>query len=157
VPAKFKDCYLVFMLNEFTGGSVIIFTDTVRATARIAFLLRALGFPAVPLHGQMTQPKRLGALNKFKSGARKILVATDVASRFVAFPLFFLEVFLFFSEMANCVRIDGCWQRSRYSQRGLRYQLRYSDAFERLHSSGWANSACWSYRHFSYDRNAIRR
>jgi superfamily II DNA/RNA helicase len=29
-------------------------------------MLRNLGFGAVPIHGQMSQPKRLGALNKFK-------------------------------------------------------------------------------------------
>ena len=29
----------------------------------------------------MSQPKRLGSLNKFKSGERSILIATDVASR----------------------------------------------------------------------------
>jgi Lhr-like helicase len=34
----------------------------------------------------MTQPKRLGALNKFKSGQRNILVATDVASRGLDIP-----------------------------------------------------------------------
>ena len=44
-------------------------------------MLRNLGFPAVCLHGQMPQTKRLGALNKFKSGVRNILIATDVASR----------------------------------------------------------------------------
>lgn len=46
-------------------------------------MLRSLGFPAVPLHGQLSQSQRLGALGKFKSGDRKLLVATDVASRFV--------------------------------------------------------------------------
>jgi ATP-dependent RNA helicase DDX47/RRP3 len=46
-------------------------------------MLRSLGFPAVPLHGQLSQSQRLGALGKFKSGSRKLLVATDVASRFV--------------------------------------------------------------------------
>ena len=34
----------------------------------------------------MSQPKRLGALNKFKSGERNILVATDVASRGLDIP-----------------------------------------------------------------------
>jgi hypothetical protein len=37
-------------------------------------MLRGLGFGAVPIHGQMSQPKRLGALNKFKAGERSILV-----------------------------------------------------------------------------------
>jgi ATP-dependent RNA helicase DDX47/RRP3 len=40
----------------------------------------------VCLHGQLSQPKRLGALNKFKSGQRNILVATDVASRGLDIP-----------------------------------------------------------------------
>lgn len=49
-------------------------------------MLRNLGFGGVPIHGQMSQPKRLGALNKFKSGERSILVATDVASRGLDIP-----------------------------------------------------------------------
>lgn len=53
-----------------------IFTRTCDSTRKIALMLRALGFGAVPIHGQMSQPKRLGALNKFKSGERNILVAT---------------------------------------------------------------------------------
>jgi ATP-dependent RNA helicase DDX47/RRP3 len=44
-------------------------------------MLRTLGFSAVPLHGQLSQSQRLGALGKFKSGSRSILVATDIASR----------------------------------------------------------------------------
>jgi len=43
-------------------------------------------FSAIPLHGAMTQPNRLGALNKFKSGSRNILLATDVASRGLDIP-----------------------------------------------------------------------
>lgn len=34
----------------------------------------------------MKQPKRLGALTKFSSGARNILLATDVASRGLDIP-----------------------------------------------------------------------
>jgi ATP-dependent RNA helicase DDX47/RRP3 len=45
-----------------------------------------LGFPAICLHGQMSQPKRLGALNKFTSGQRSILICTDVASRGLDIP-----------------------------------------------------------------------
>lgn len=63
-----------------------IFTRTCDSTRRIALMLRNLGFGAVPIHGHMSQPKRLGALNKFKSGERNILVATDVASRGLDIP-----------------------------------------------------------------------
>jgi ATP-dependent RNA helicase DDX47/RRP3 len=86
IPAKWKDCYLAYVLDEFKGQSGIIFVATCNNALRITLLLRTLGFSAVCLHGQMTQPKRLGALNKFKSGQRNILVATDVASRGLDIP-----------------------------------------------------------------------
>ena len=68
-------------MNEFASKSVIIFTRTVNETQRIAILLRALGFGAIPLHGQLSQSSRLGALGKFRAKSRDILVATDVAAR----------------------------------------------------------------------------
>jgi ATP-dependent RNA helicase DDX47/RRP3 len=91
-----KDVNLVYLANSLASNSVIIFTrtvhdaqryvvgvkvDTALKQTRLSMILRTLGFPAVPLHGQLSQSARLGALAKFKSGGRKILVATDVASR----------------------------------------------------------------------------
>ncbi|EGR52399.1 uncharacterized protein TRIREDRAFT_74162 [Trichoderma reesei QM6a] len=86
VPHKRKDTYLIYLVNEFAGKSIIIFTRTVFETQRIAILLRTLGFGAIPLHGQLSQSSRLGALNKFKGGSREILVATDVAARGLDIP-----------------------------------------------------------------------
>lgn len=86
LPSKFKDVYLVYILNELAGNSFIIFCSTCANTQRVSFMLRNLGFTAIPLHGQMTQAKRLGSLNKFKSKARSILIATDVASRGLDIP-----------------------------------------------------------------------
>lgn len=82
IPHKHKDTYLVYLMAvEFTGRSAVIFTRTVNETQRLAILLRTLGLGAIPLHGQLSQSNRLGALNKFKAGNRNILVATDVAAR----------------------------------------------------------------------------
>ncbi|CAN8002654.1 unnamed protein product [Ixodes hexagonus] len=86
IPAKFKDVYLVHLLNELAGNSFMVFCSTCSNTQRTALLLRNLGFTAIPLHGQMGQAKRLGALNKFKSKNRSILIATDVASRGLDIP-----------------------------------------------------------------------
>jgi len=86
VPHKFKDLYLIHLLNDNIGHATILFTRTVNETQRIAILLRTLGFQALPLHGQLSQSNRLGALNKFKSKARDILVATDVAARGLDIP-----------------------------------------------------------------------
>ena len=86
IPAKYKDCYLAFILNEFSGKTIIIFVSTCSTAQRLTLMLRNLGFKAVCLHGQMTQEKRLGALNKFREGSRNILIATDVASRGLDIP-----------------------------------------------------------------------
>ena len=86
VPEKHKDVYLIWLLNELAGRSMIIFTRTVHETQRIAILLRLLGFSAIPLHGKLHQYARLGALGKFRSKSRDILVATDVAARGLDIP-----------------------------------------------------------------------
>lgn len=86
IPLVNKDTYLVYLMDEFNGQSAIVFTRTVNETQRIAILLRSLGFGAIPLHGQLSQSSRLGALNKFRAGSRKILVATDVAARGLDIP-----------------------------------------------------------------------
>ena len=86
IPAKWKDCYLAYLIDEFKGQTFIIFVATCNNALRVTLLLRNLGFKAVCLHGKLSQPKRLGALNKFKAGQRNILVATDVASRGLDIP-----------------------------------------------------------------------
>jgi ATP-dependent RNA helicase DDX47/RRP3 len=58
IPHKYKDIYLISLLHSFAGQTGIIFTRTVNEAARIAFLLRALGRSAIPLHGQMNQSAR---------------------------------------------------------------------------------------------------
>lgn len=83
LPAKYKDCYLTYLVNEYAGQSMLVFGATCNNVQRLALMLRNLGFPAICLHGQMTQPKRLGALHKFTSGSRSILICTDVAARYV--------------------------------------------------------------------------
>ncbi|TFK54962.1 DEAD-domain-containing protein [Heliocybe sulcata] len=86
VPLSQKDVHLIYLVNSLAQNSIMIFTGTVQNTMRLSIMLRTLGFPAVPLHGQLSQSSRLGALGKFKSGGRNVLVATDVASRGLDIP-----------------------------------------------------------------------
>ncbi len=93
VPQKYKDCNLVYLLNEMAGQKIMVFcntcmnsmkypaTYTLTTTSRICLMLRNLGFQAVVIHGQMSQVKRMGALNKFKAKKKNILIATEVAAR----------------------------------------------------------------------------
>jgi ATP-dependent RNA helicase DDX47/RRP3 len=86
IPEHQKDCYLVYLLNEFSGSSTIVFASQCTTAQKVALMLRNLGFEAIPLHGKLSQTKRLGSLNKFKAGTRKVLVATDVAARGLDIP-----------------------------------------------------------------------
>ncbi|KAL6501287.1 DEAD-box ATP-dependent RNA helicase 10 [Orobanche hederae] len=86
VPAKYKDCYLVYILTEMSGCTSMVFTRTCDSTTLLAGILRNLGFRAIPINGHMTQSKRLGALNKFKAGECNIFICTDVASRGLDIP-----------------------------------------------------------------------
>ncbi|EFO20350.1 ATP-dependent RNA helicase in chromosome III [Loa loa] len=86
IPYKYKEAYLVYILNEMAGQTAIVFCSTCVSALRTALMLRKLGFGAVPLHGQMSQAKRLGSLNKFKSKTSTTLICTDVASRGLDIP-----------------------------------------------------------------------
>lgn len=78
---------MVHLVSDLLAGLItIIFTRTVVEAQRIACLLRALGLSAIPIHGQLSQSHRLGALAKFRAKSRKILVATDVAARGLDIP-----------------------------------------------------------------------
>jgi len=86
VPAKLKDAHLVTILSERRACSSIVFVATCALAQRVAGFLRVLGFPVACLHGQMSQPRRLQQLHDFRSGNKKGLVATDVASRGLDIP-----------------------------------------------------------------------
>lgn len=86
IPLKYKDIYLVHLLNERAGQTAIIFTRTINETQRITIMLRSLGFSAIPIHGQLSQSARLAALDKFRSKSRNLLIATDLAARGLDIP-----------------------------------------------------------------------
>lgn len=92
IPFRFKEVYLTFILNEMAGHSAIVFTTTRKSANKLAYSLRNLGFSVVGLHGEMSQVKRLGSLNKFKAREREILIATDLGSRGLDIPIVDLVV-----------------------------------------------------------------
>ena len=52
----------------------------------LSLLLEELELPCAALHSHQSQRRRLAALDKFKSGAVPVLLATDVASRGLDIP-----------------------------------------------------------------------
>ncbi len=62
-------------------GSFLVFTRTRHGADRVARNLGRFGFKAARIHGDRTQGQRNQALNGFKDGEYRVLVATDVAAR----------------------------------------------------------------------------
>jgi len=60
---------------------LLVFVATRYATEHVAAKLNASGLRAAALHGELSQGARTGALADFRSGAVRVLVATDMASR----------------------------------------------------------------------------
>jgi ATP-dependent RNA helicase RhlE len=64
-----------------TFERVLVFTRTRRGAERLSHILRAREHAADEIHADRTQPQREAALQGFKDGRTRVLVATDIAAR----------------------------------------------------------------------------
>jgi ATP-dependent RNA helicase RhlE len=62
-------------------GSSLIFTRTKHGATKIAKLVRSFGHTSAEIHSNRSLNQRLEALNGFKIGKYRVLVATDIAAR----------------------------------------------------------------------------
>jgi ATP-dependent RNA helicase RhlE len=69
------------ILRSTETRSVVVFTRTKHRVDRVAGQLARAGYKVAPLQGDMTQNARQAALDGFRDGSIKILVATDIAAR----------------------------------------------------------------------------
>ena len=76
-----KKQMLLNMLQQTAMGRVMIFTRTKRRARFLAGDLENAGYRVAALQGNMSQNRRLQAINGFRDGKYDVLVATDLASR----------------------------------------------------------------------------
>lgn len=76
-----KFVVLCKMLKQREFEKVLIFAETKRGVSRLCKKLKNAGISADEIHGDKAQNYRLRALDKFRAGLVKVLVATDVAAR----------------------------------------------------------------------------
>lgn len=72
---------LIDLLQDKSIESAIVFTRTKHGADRVARGLTKAKIPAQAIHGDKSQNARQAALAGFKSGATRVLVATDIAAR----------------------------------------------------------------------------
>jgi ATP-dependent RNA helicase RhlE len=81
VAAAGKRALLDRLLTDPALSRVIVFTRTKRTANRVAESLDTGGVRVSALHGNKSQPARQKALEQFRSGRARVLVATDIAAR----------------------------------------------------------------------------
>lgn len=80
VPREDKIRLLEKVLGE-RPGSIIVFTRTKHGATKVMRAIRHMGHPAAEIHGNRSLGQRKEALEGFKSGKYRVLVATDIAAR----------------------------------------------------------------------------
>ncbi|HVC19454.1 MAG TPA: DEAD/DEAH box helicase [Vicinamibacterales bacterium] len=80
MPAAEKAGWLATFLRR-EEGPVLVFVRTKRGAERLALRLAGAGLRATALHADRTQEKRQAAVEGFRSGRYKVMVATDIAAR----------------------------------------------------------------------------
>jgi ATP-dependent RNA helicase RhlE len=80
VRGDLKPVILNEILKQYTG-SVLLFTRTKRGAAKVTRGLRNSGYSAAEIHSDRSMGQRKEALQGFKSGRFRVLVATDIAAR----------------------------------------------------------------------------
>jgi ATP-dependent RNA helicase RhlE len=81
VPREKKSALLVELLNKPEMDSVLVFTRTKAGADRVVRHLQRAGIVATGLHADKRQVERDRALDDFKQGRIRVLVATDIAQR----------------------------------------------------------------------------
>ncbi len=81
VPAARKSALLLELLQRNHMDDALVFTRTKHRADRLAKLLNKEGIAADRIHGNRSQPQRTKALDGFKRGDFRVLVATDIAAR----------------------------------------------------------------------------
>ena len=81
VEKKQKIELLAWLLRDKSIQNALVFSRTKHGADRIARLLNRAGITAAAIHGNKSQTARVNALEGFKAGKTRVLVATDIAAR----------------------------------------------------------------------------
>jgi len=81
VPRERKNTLLVELLKKPEMDSVLVFTRTKHGADRVVRHLEDEGIAATAMHADKSQGERTRALDDFKAGKIRVLVATDIAQR----------------------------------------------------------------------------
>jgi ATP-dependent RNA helicase RhlE len=76
-----KRFFLERVVKENAESKILVFVRTKVRAERVFAALERMGIKSLTLHGDKDQTDRLDALNQFRKGETKVLIATDISSR----------------------------------------------------------------------------
>jgi ATP-dependent RNA helicase RhlE len=106
VDRERKEALLAHLIVKNDWRQVLVFCRTKIGASRLASYLDRRGVEAIAIHSDRTQPERTRALEAFKAGTVRVLVATDVAARG-------LDI----EELPHVVNFELPWQPQDYIHR----------------------------------------
>jgi ATP-dependent RNA helicase DBP3 len=88
VDPRGKEWRLLQLLKEYQSGAqkddrILVFCLYKKEATRVEGFIRQKGFRVAGIHGDLSQEQRTRSLDAFKKGQTPVLVATDVAARYV--------------------------------------------------------------------------
>ena len=81
VKGREKDTSLCRLLDYLSPHRALIFCNTKRKVDQLTLALKARGYSAEALHGDLSQHQRDRVMSLFRNGSLELLLATDVAAR----------------------------------------------------------------------------
>ncbi len=106
VDRERKEALLAHLIVKNDWRQVLVFCRTKIGASRLASYLDRRGVEAIAIHSDRSQPERTRALEAFKAGTVRVLVATDVAARG-------LDI----EELPHVVNFELPWQPQDYIHR----------------------------------------
>ena len=86
VDKKKKSAMLAKLIKDNDWRQVLVFSKTKHGANKLSHFLDEQGISAAPIHGNKSQGARTKALENFKTGKVRVLVATDIAARGIDIP-----------------------------------------------------------------------
>ena len=76
-----KSQLLIDLLSASDAQQVLVFSRTKHGSDKLAKILNRAGIRSCAIHGNKSQNARVKAMNDFKSGECRVMIATDIAAR----------------------------------------------------------------------------